>query len=83
MARITNGPARNTPKGARTRAELAATVPANPTRCHCPHGNGIVVVTFHDQRVTRVERRHLAAAYGCGMATQHEQPADYYTPSRR
>lgn len=83
MTPIKNGPARNTPKGARlTRADLAATVPAAPPRCACPSGRGTPVVTFHDQVVLRVERRHLTSRYGCLVPTQHEYPEDFLADLR-
>ena len=76
MTRIHNGPARNTPKGARTRAELAATVPAAPGRCACPGGNGIPLVTFRDQQPVQVERRHLRGQ-GCQQLMSIEPVAQF------
>ncbi|SCL32061.1 hypothetical protein GA0070616_4380 [Micromonospora nigra] len=75
MTPIHNGPARTRPKGL-TR-DVAATVAGHTPRCTCPNGRGIPVVTFVDQRVTRVERRHLTGLHGCQVPTQHEQPATY------
>ncbi len=82
MTPIHNGPARNTPKGARlTRADLAATVPAGPTHCCCPGGPTTVGV-FRDQLLVDVELRHLRAQ-GCGMATGRVDPRVYQADIRR
>lgn len=76
MAPIKNGPAKNTPKGARlTRADLAATVPAAPARCHCPTGP-VTIGVFRNQQLVDVQQMHLRAR-GCFEPTGRIEPRAY------
>lgn len=78
MTRIHNGPAKNTPKGARTRAELAATVTTAPARCCCAP---VTVGVFRDQALVDVEKRHMRAQ-GCQQPTGHTDPQVYQADIR-
>lgn len=70
MSRVHNGPARNAPKGT-----ARPPVATEPTLCLCPDGP-ITIGTFREQRLVRVERRHLRST-GCGRISEYVQPRDY------
>ncbi|MEV4846127.1 hypothetical protein AB0K20_23280 [Micromonospora matsumotoense] len=75
-----NGPATNTPKGARTRVRTRAgqtsTSPAGPGDCRCHGGRPIPIGTFRDQALVDVELRHLRTD-GCGLPSTHIEPRVY------
>ena len=72
MTRIHNGPARNQPKGARTRAELAAAT----GQCICPGGRPTTVARFEAEQLVAVELRHR---WDCGRRSTYADPRDYLT----